>query len=80
MKKILLLICVFIPATLCIAQVSHSDEDVPDTYKIFEDSQPKLEEEATVYLGDRMLVQRLGHYEECLRSKKEFQKNNLINP
>ena len=38
------------------------------------ESLPEIGQETSVYLGDVMLIQRRGYYQECLKSKINFTK------
>jgi hypothetical protein len=47
-----------------------------DHWEFFEEldlSIPSVGEETTVYLGDRMTVQKTGYYQSCLTAKKTLQ-------
>jgi len=46
-------------------------------YKEISDNVPALNEEAEVFLGDRMLVQRTGSWRECITPKESYIKKRI---
>ena len=43
-----------------------------DFYRTQDEALPQIDKPQTVYLGERMLRQRSGYYQECIRAKKSF--------
>jgi hypothetical protein len=62
------LIASFVGACLLMASgIAHASEKV--MYQLVTDNKPDVGVSATVYLGDRMLEQRIGQWQECIVPK-----------
>lgn len=73
-KKLLKLICsVSITTSFLISNLAFAD--APEMYKIVKDNLPAIGVSTTIYLGDRLLVQRLGMWADCITPKSEFAKS-----
>jgi hypothetical protein len=59
--------------TLALSVSSINAQEVP-LYELITSNVPELGEKTEVYLGDRMLEQRIGEYRECIIPKKTFEK------
>ena len=57
---------IFLLGTVLAAEIYAQE---PILYTSFDHHSPKIAMESTRYLGDRMMVQRYGHYEECFTTK-----------
>jgi hypothetical protein len=77
MKKILLIMMVFGSFGAFADDSLFINSDNPKPWVESNESTPKIEVESKVYLGDRMILQRFGFYEECLESKINFSKSKV---
>ena len=49
-----------------------------DYYTNKEENLPVLGQEQSVYLGDRMIIQRYGYFEKCLTPKKSLELQSIM--
>lgn len=64
----------FLLFTFCLGLSLYSYSNVLYEQIIY--NKPNLKEETEVYLGDRMLVQQVGEWKECITPKKTFSKKS----
>ena len=74
MKKSLILPILILYPLIALADDLYVSADNPTAWVKSSESLPEIDKETSVYLGDVMLTQRRGYYQECLKLKINFTK------